>query len=263
MPTLDALVESAHDKHYQQLPRGKTFKDLSTVIVTPVRGQVAERREIECPHCGMMGEQEVAVTNGIAMPVVRSWERMIRPMNQPITTLDASGYEVGDAYESAVQTILEGDYTKNFQYVLFLEDDVVVPWMPNTKGPLWQLYERIADGYDVANGLYWTKGLHAMPLIFGDPEKGTDNFEAITDGWEPGDVVECNGAGMGFSLWKLDIFRDKRFKRPWFKTMQTVGEGVMTQDLYAYKKIRELGYRVCVDTGIRCGHYSAHDQEIY
>jgi hypothetical protein len=263
MNDLNAIIDRAHERSYQALPKGDTFKDLSTVIVTPIRGRKVETGETECPSCGEHVEYEKTVHTGFTPLVVESWKRMIRPMNQPIYDMLIEGREVGDAYQIAVDTILNHPQLGTYKYVLFLEDDVVLPYQPGTKGPLWQLFERIADGYDVANGLYWTKGDVSMPLIFGDTALGSTNFECLTTGWEPGDVVECNGSGMGFSLWKLDIFRDKRFEAPWFKTVEEVGVGLMTQDLYAYRKIRELGYRVCVDTGIRCGHFNTHDGEVY
>jgi hypothetical protein len=261
--TIDQLTERAHEREYAALPKGDTYKDLSTVWVLAVRGERTEKRYKECDHCGQPMEYDAVISQGIAPVVVDSWERMIRPMNQPFVKLTAGGYEVGDAYEEAVATILQHPQLSKFPYILFVEDDIVVPNMPGTKGPVWQLYDRIADGYDIANGLYWTKGPVSMPLIFGDPHKGRDNFECITTGWQPGDIVECNGAGMGFTLMRTDIFRDKRLRRPWFKTLQEAGVGQMTQDLYFYRKVRKLGYRVCVDTGIRCGHYSAADREIY
>jgi len=41
MPSLalDDAIERAQERAYQRLPKGDTFKDLSTVIVTPIRGE--------------------------------------------------------------------------------------------------------------------------------------------------------------------------------------------------------------------------------
>jgi hypothetical protein len=261
--TVDQLLGRAERRALDQLPQGQTYKELSTVIVTPVRGPRTIKDAHECDHCGNVFEYDKGIYSGFAPIVVESWKRMIKPMNQPIQEILATGYEVGDAYQKSIEMCLQHPEIQNYKYVLFLEDDVVIPFMPGTKGPLWQLYDRIADGYDVANGLYWTKGEISMPLIFGDPQKGNDNFECLTEGWEAGDVVECNGAGMGFSLWKMDIFKDSRWGNPWFKTLESMGEGVSTQDLFAYGQIRKLGYRVCVDTSIRCGHFNVYDGEVY
>lgn len=260
---IDALVEDQQTRSYAKLPRTKFYRDLSTVIVTPVRGEVSRLGETECPHCGELVEYTQSTMTGFSPIVLESWKRMIRPMNHPVYDVVLSGHEVGEAYDLAVDAILQHDVLSKCKFILFLEDDIVIPSMPGTRGPLFALFDRIADGYDVANGLYYLKTDVSFPLIFGDPQQGTDNFECITAGWEPGDVVECNGAGMGFSLWRMDIFRDKRFERPFFKTLQEIGVGAMTQDLYAYRKIRALGYRVCVDTSVRCGHFNSADGEVY
>jgi hypothetical protein len=64
---------------------------------------------------------------------------------------------------------------------------------------------------------------------------------------------------MGFTLFQLEVFRDARIKRPWFKTLQgnrPSGEPwLITQDLYFFGQLRELGYRVACDTRVKVGHY--------
>src|SRR5581483_3357657 len=92
--TIDEVLEKAHNRAYGKLPKGDTFKDLSTVIITPVRGDTVERAEKECPHCGEFVEYEKTVSQGFHPIVVESWKRMIRPMNQPIVELLASNHEV-------------------------------------------------------------------------------------------------------------------------------------------------------------------------
>jgi hypothetical protein len=66
----------------------------------------------------------------------------------------------------------------------------------------------------------------------------------------------CNGLGMGFTLFRLDALRE--LERPRFKTLQQwdpqTGVKAMTQDLYAFAKIRDAGYRVACDAGVRVGH---------
>lgn len=260
--TIDQLIEHAHDDNFKRLNADKSFKDLSTVIITPVRGDRKETGEKECPHCGEPVEYDTVIANGFSAPVLDSWRRLIKPMNHPVYDLLVEGMEVGDAYEQAVENVLAHPQLRKCKYILFLEDDVVLPYMPGTSGPLWQLYERLAEGWDVVSGLYWTKGEVNRPLIFGDPTLGTDNFECLTTGWNPGDVVECNGSGMGFTLCRTELFKDKRLERPWFKTLQEDGAGVSTQDLFWYRKIRALGYKVAVDTGIRCGHYNVQDRVV-
>lgn len=261
--TLDEVLADAHHERraFGMMPRGDTFKDLSTVIITAMRGDRVEKKTINCPQCRHLIEYESFHATGFHPLVVESWKRMIRPMNQPIVEIVASGYEVGDAYEQAVSSIMEHPDLSKFKYIFFIEDDIVVPFMPGTKGPLFQLYQHM-DKFDVIGGLYWTKGDLSMPLIFGDSSRGTDNYEAMTN-WQAGEVVECNGTGMGFTLFKTDLFRDKRIERPWFKTHEEIASGAMTQDIYFYRKIRRLGYKVGVDTNIKCGHLDMKTGQVY
>jgi hypothetical protein len=58
---------------------------------------------------------------------------------------------------------------------------------------------------------------------------------------------------MGFNLWRLKMFHDKRLRRPWFKTIAGK-EGCSTQDLYAWSDFRKYGYRCAVDCAIGVGH---------
>ncbi|MCC6934712.1 MAG: hypothetical protein IT406_03455 [Candidatus Yanofskybacteria bacterium] len=258
----DVLKDAYHERvAYNAMPRGEHFRDLSTVIITAVRGDRRETRSMNCPKCNHLITYEHFSSNGFHPMVVESWKRMIRPMNQPIVEVVSSGYEVGDAYEHSIEAVLNNPDLAKFKYILFIEDDMIIPWMPGTRGPLFELYRHM-DTYDVAGALYWTKGEVSMPLIFGDPARGTDNYEALTN-WDSGDVVECNGTGMGFTLFKMDLFKDARVDRPWFHTLQNVDEGGMTQDLYFYRKIRRLGYRICVDTSIKCGHLDVRTGQVY
>ena len=78
--------------------------------------------------------------------------------------------------------------------------------------------------------------------------------------------MEVNGLGMGFTLFKLDIFKDKRFKKPWFKTVSDHGKNgprQYTQDLWAFEKLRALGYKHAVNTMVKLGHLSFQDGRIY
>ena len=70
--------------------------------------------------------------------------------------------------------------------------------------------------FDAIGGLYWTKGENGQPMIYGNPNEMPKNFRPqvpIVDGLQP-----CNGLGMGFTLFKLSMFR--KIDKPWFKTLQ-------------------------------------------
>jgi hypothetical protein len=175
------------------------------------------------------------------------------------------GQEVGEAYENAIDQMLTNPGLEQFKYVLFMEDDVIIPFIPGSYGPLIEMYKHL-ETYDVASGLYWTKGEPSLPLIYGTGDMDEPNPFAVNTNWRPGDVVEVNGSGMGFVLMKRSIFEDKRIERPFFKSvneMRVTGSIGYTQDLYFYEKIKKFGYRICVDTNIRAGHLDVTTEKVY
>lgn len=219
------------NRSLERLKKGRTYEDLSTICVIPTRGAIDAR-------------------------VVESWWGMIAPMNQKFTRLMIKGMEVADAYNAAIETILAHPELSTWRYILTLEEDN----MPAPDGLL-KLYESIKD-FDVVGGLYWTKGEEGQPMCYGRPE-GILNF--IPQIPEPETVQECNGLGMGFTLFRLELFRE--LKAPWFKTLQEYspsdGARLYTQDLYFFEHARGAGKRVACDTRVRVGHYDAQGDIVW
>lgn len=279
--TIDQLMKDARFRDsFKVLPKGNTYKDLSTVIIIPTPGNVEEKGQLNCKKCKHKNEYTTMKVNGLDPRVVESWKRIIKPMNVPVIEMMVNGHEVGEAYNQAIEHILSSPGLKNFKYILTLEHDNLPPFADDKikQGPLMALYEGIAKGYDVVGGLYWTKGTPSAPLIYGDPKqvetktnKPTSGMFKVRMDWKDGDLVECNGMGMGFTLFKTEIFKDKRIEKPWFKTAQGIGEGPTgepgmagyTQDLFFFQKARALGYKVAVDTRVKVGHLSFADGIIY
>ena len=227
----------AHNRNLEasrtRLLKGQSYRDLSTVCVIPL-------------HPGR---------DGIHPRVVQAFMNLMSPMNQKFTRIFLSGMEVGDAYTSAVETILANPDLSKWKYMLTLEDDNAPP-----ADGLLKLYESIEQGpYDAVGGLYWTKGEMGQPMIYGNPTIMPRNF--IPQVPMPGIVQPCNGLGMGFTLFRLSIFKDPKFTKPWFKTVQEVlpGQGARayTQDLFAFSKMADLGYKVASDNRVLVGHFDA------
>lgn len=174
------------------------------------------------------------------------------PMNQRFVRLFVSGMEVGAAYSSALDMILDHPELSQWKYLLTLEEDNLPP-----PDGLLRLLESIGD-FDVVGGLYWTKGEEGQPMIYGDPTRPLNFLPQVP---QPDTVQACHGLGMGFTLFKLDLFRDERLDRPFFQTVQTFdpvdGGKSYTQDLHFFERIRKLGYKVACDTRVRVGHYDS------
>ncbi len=158
--------------------------------------------------------------------------------------------EVAAAYNAAVETILNHPALTNFKYMLTFEEDN----MPPPDG-LHRLFESI-DEYAIVAGLYFTKGDGGQPMIYGDP-KGMLSFQPQVP--RVNQVQECNGTGMGFTLFDMNLFRDESIPRPWFQTLQDWtpegGARVGTQDLFLMGNARRAGYRIASDNRVRVGHW--------
>lgn len=213
------------DASAKRIRKGKGYRDLSTVVVIPTRGAIDAR-------------------------VVESWWAMMAPMNQPFMRMIVKGMEVGDAYNTAIENILAHPVIGQWKYILTLEEDN----MPPPDGLL-KLYESI-DDYACVGGLYWTKGEEGQPMIYGEPgcvPMFVPQVPVVDT------VQECNGLGMGFNLFRMDLFRE--MDGPWFKTFQEwkphEGARASTQDLYFFENARKAGHKVACDTRVRVGHYDS------
>jgi hypothetical protein len=196
----------------------------------------------------------------IPAKVVQNWMGLMPLMNQKFIRIFMIGLEVGEAYSQAIDMILAHEDLSKWQYILTLEEDNMPPPDGFSK-----LIESINQGYDVVGGLYWTKGPGGQPMIYGDPNVMPRTF--IPQLPIPETVQPCNGLGMGFTLFKLSMFKDKRLPRPFFKTMSEYkpGQGcqVFTQDLYFFNNAVSLGFKFACDNRVRVGHYSTEEDLIW
>lgn len=225
----DVGVHNSHlDTSVKRLIKGNTYRDLSTIWITPTRGQLKPR-------------------------VVTSWMTLMRPMNQQfIGPCFIEGDEVGVAYQKAFDMVLDHPELSKYRYVLTVEEDNLPP-----PDGLLKLYESIEQGYDCVGGLYWTKSEVGQPMIYGDPRVFPRNF--VPQVPRLGEVQEANGLGMGFNLWRIESFKSKLrdMPKPWFKTVQEVSKQY-TQDLWFYQEAAKFGFRVACDTKVLVGHMDSN-----
>ncbi len=215
-----------------RLSRSQSYRDLSTVCILATRGLFPSK-------------------------IIQSWFGLSTPMNQKFLRIFAEKREVADAYNESIELILNNTELSKWKYVLTLEEDN----MPPPDGLL-KLYENIKK-FDAVSGLYFVKGECGAAMIYGNPMEMPMNF--IPQLPVPDQVVECNGIGMGFALFKLEMF--KKMPKPWFKTLQefTPGQGMAaaTQDLYFCQNAKKEGFRFAVDCRVRVGHYDHASDTIW
>ncbi len=215
-----------------RLSRSQSYRDLSTIMIVPTRGLIPSK-------------------------VVQSMLGLSSPMNQKFLRIFVEKMEVGEAYNHAIELILNNPELSKWKYVLTMEEDNLCP-----PDGLLKLYENI-NKFDAVSGLYFVKGECGAAMIYGSVHDMPMNF--IPQLPVPDQVVECNGIGMGFALFKLEMF--KKIPKPWFKTLQedTPGEGMKaaTQDLYFCQNAKKDGFRFAVDCRIRVGHYDFASDTIW
>lgn len=250
------------DEAVERLKTAKVYQNLSTVILTPTRGLIPAQ-------------------------VVQSWMFLLGPANSRIGKLFShvkepsaeelegknsylvmcQGFEVGSAYDHGITTILNDPIMSDARYVLTLEDDNIPP-----HDGLLKLFENICDcevpckeHFTVIGGLYWMKGEMGQPMLFGKPEEPGSMVPQIPvkDG-----IQEVNGTGMGFTLFHMGLFRElEGLDKPWFVTEQLVVDPKTvksyTQDLYFMERLRQLGYRIAVDTRVKVGHFDLELEHIW
>lgn len=208
---------------------------------------------------GMWKKQRIVyvVPGGEKIPaeVYLNHRGLIFPPNQAMTPLYIKGAEVGEAFQAAIDIILSNPELSTWEYVLTIEHDNIVP--QNGVLKLLEAMEKNPE-YAAISGLYWTKGEGGVPQIWGDIKDPVQNFRPQMP--VPGQVVECWGLGMGFCLYRMEMFKglaEKKVPKPWFKTVgrQSDDVGVGTQDLFFWGNVaRPNGFRCAVDCGCLVGH---------
>lgn len=206
---------------HARLVRGATWKRQRVIVVMPAIGPISVR-------------------------VAHALWSLAFPPNNGVAKIIAYGDEVGIAYSNVIASILSDKELSTWEYVLTVEHDN----LPPSDGVM-RLLQRMEEHPEFSGigGLYFTKGEGGVAQIWGDPKDPILNFRPqLPD--PSGDLVECNGTGMGFNLWRLKMFKDERLRRPWFRT-----EATSTQDLYFASDAKKWGYRFAVDCSVRVGHY--------
>lgn len=182
--------------------------------------------------------------------VALSYWNLMFPPNQPAVRILAQGMEVGHAYSTAVEQILQHPDLSKWEYMLTIEHDNTPP--PDGVLRLIESMETHPE-YSAIGGLYFTKGEDGVAQIWGDPKDPMINFRPQVP--VTGRVQECCGTGMGFTLWRMSMFKDPNLPKPLFRTIASKEEGMGTQDLTFWRGARNLGYRCAIDNRVLVGHY--------
>jgi SAM-dependent methyltransferase len=166
----------------------------------------------------------------------------------------------GETIPVAYQRLFEIAVQRKAKYILFLEDDIWMP--PGGLGHLVETLERPENkDAGAAGGVYfWRAGYNVdWPLI-----TRTEGEPPYLD-WTPGDSIEVDWCGQGALLCRVDMLLAD--KGPWWSSdWRHEGEANYFKgaaDLYFFRKIRQNGWRIIVDTRVCCEHQDIETGIVY
>lgn len=227
-PQLIGLDSGVHnsdlEKTRSRLMRGGSWKRQNVVMVIPASEMIPTK--VYLSHCGLMF-----------------------PPNNGAFRMAAVGMEVGEAFSNAIEEILAHPVLSEYQFLLCIEHDNI----PEPDALL-RLLERMEahPEYAAIGALYFLKGEGGCAQIWGDPRDSLNFRPQLPD--PNGGLIPCNGTGMGFTLFRLAMFKDERLRKPWFKTQKDIN-GISTQDLYFWGDAIKHGYKAAIDCSVRVGHF--------
>lgn len=200
--------------------------------------------------------------------------RMQMPINGQVFQHIIKGMEVGKGRDMAAQHIMAMSKEQRPRWLFFLGDDMIPPWDGFVR-----LYEEAeANKWDCLTGLYYWKGEPPTPLTWRH-----DTVGRLLPGkhFKVGEVIWVDLTGLDFTLIRVELlerFAEKYPGQPFFKTGPSLRKGMPesirqyalpesvvthTEDVWFYGKVKELGGRIGVHTGVRVAHLDVHTGMIY
>jgi hypothetical protein len=221
------------DSAINRLNLSHTAKDLSTICIIPSTGLIPAK-------------------------VVDRWMNIASQMNQKFLRIPTITNNKYQTYNANIEQILLTPKLNEFKYILTMEEN----YMPPFDG-LAKLFENI-DKYDAVSGLIYTKGEESKPMIYGHPMMLPSNYAPV--GIMGEDIQLCLGLPTGFTLFKLDLFKDDRIPKPWFRTVgpfEVGKDNSVHDDQYFFENIHRLGYKVAVDTRVKVAHIETDSEVVW
>lgn len=156
------------------------------------------------------------------------------------------GYDCARARNDIVRMALEG----GFDYIFMVDADMYVP-----KDALQKLLEYPTE---ICLGLCPRKNTKVgKTCIY---KIGQVNYEDAYTYYDlpKKDRVMVHGGGLACALIKMDIFKNLTY--PWFRYVTYQDGSELSEDLYFCSQAKANGYKIYVDTRVRCGHATRYFQ---
>jgi hypothetical protein len=170
-------------------------------------------------------------------------EDLTMPTNAQYKILNVHGRTIDDAYDYAVQQAMED----NADFLITIEDDT----FPQQDAII-RLLDYALNNEKTVFGGWYPKRSHPRQGTAIVQKKGKRQF---LDDSIPG-LHDVYTIPMGCTIYPMELFY--KIPRPWFVTTN-----VMTQDSFFSQLAREAGYKLVVDTEIKCKHIDRKTKEIF
>lgn len=169
-------------------------------------------------------------------------ENLIMPGNAETKIFNVYGRPVADAYNCAAQQAIED----NADWMITVEDDT----FPQEDAII-RLFQLAKNNPGCAIGAWYPmrdKTLRGTHIYL------KNNTREYLESDEK--IHEVYTLAMGCSIYPVEMFI--KIPRPWFATTT-----MMTQDSFFSQQAREHGYKLLVDTSIKCTHRDRDTSDIY
>ena len=156
------------------------------------------------------------------------------------------GYDCARARNDIVRMALEG----GFDYIFMVDADMYVP-----KDALQKMLEYPTE---ICLGLCPRKNTKSGETCI--YKMGQVNYKnAYTYHNIPKKKrIVVHGGGLACALIKMDIFKNLTY--PWFRYVTYQDGSELSEDLYFCSQAKANGYKIYVDTRVRCGHATRYFQ---
>jgi glycosyltransferase involved in cell wall biosynthesis len=171
-----------------------------------------------------------------------NFRNFILPNESAVIVL--AGMPFDHARNEAVERALEN----NFKYIMFVDDDIIMP--PDT------FVKLRSHDVDIVSGVYYRRSepLNVCMLRYEQTKEG-QTISHVKE-YKLNELIEVDFVGAGCLLIKTDVF--KRLKYPWFEWRVDHKElpplKKFSEDFAFCETARENGYKINVDTSVQCTH---------
>ena len=171
------------------------------------------------------------------------WAAGFRELRLPPNS--ATSVYSGMPFDHARNTACENMLANGFEWLFFLDDDVVCP--PHTVERL------IANQRDIISGLYYRRAEPIVPVAMHIDRDGKAQW--VTSWNPPGSTVEVDLVGAGCLLIHRRVL--ERMKPPWFTWQmgrETESPRKFSEDFAFCQKAKAEFFKVFLDTSLKCEH---------